>query len=67
MSIYAIRRENETVEKLIFRFKKQVQHSRLVQKVRDKKNWKKSPTKRLERFSALKREEYRKKRREELD
>ena len=64
MAIYAKRRENETVEKLIHRFKKQTQGSRLVQLVRSKKHKTKAPTKRLVRLSALKREENRKKARE---
>lgn len=63
MAIYAVRRENETVEKLIHRFKKQVQGTRLVQVIRAGKHWTKKATKRLVRVSALKRAEYRAKRR----
>jgi len=63
MAVHAIRRENETVEKLINRFKKQTQGTRLVQRVRAKRYRIKAPSKRLVRVSALKREEYREKRR----
>jgi len=62
MAIYSIRRENETVEKLINRFKKQVQNSRIVLKVKSKKHWVKPLTKRLIRLAAIKRSYYRKKR-----
>lgn len=66
MAIYAVRRENETVEKLINRFKKQTQGTRLVQLVREQKHWKKSKTKRLTRISAIKRASNREKRKKEL-
>ena len=62
MAIFAQRRENETVEKLIHRFKKQVQGTRLVQVIREQKHWTKKENKRSIRISALKRDEYRKKR-----
>ena len=65
MAVYAIRRENETVEKLINRFKKQTQGTRLVQKVRAKRYRVKAASKRLIRLSALKREFYRARRRKE--
>lgn len=65
MTIHAVRRENETVEKLINRFKKQTQNSRLVQQVRAERYWVKAPTKRLTRLVALKREFFRAKRRKE--
>ena len=66
MTIAAKRRENETVEKLIHRFKKQTQSSRLVPLVRKLKHWSQAPSKRLIRQSALKREENRARRRSEL-
>lgn len=66
MAVYAIRRENETVEKLISRYKKQVQGVRLIQQVREKRYWKKSPSKRLIRISALKRSSNRARRRAEM-
>lgn len=59
MSVWAKRRENETVEKLINRFKKQSQNSRFPEKVKEKRYWKKDLTKRQQRISAVKREEYR--------
>ncbi len=65
MAIYAIRRENETIEKLINRLKKQIQGSRLVQLVRKKRYRIKDDTKRLVRGKALKREENREKRRKD--
>ena len=65
MAIYALRRENETVDKLINRFKKQTQSSRIVQRVRAKRYWTKTDTPRLVRKSALKREENRAKKRVE--
>ena len=65
MAIYALRRENETVDKLINRFKKQTQSSRIVQRVREKRYWTKDDTRRLVRKSALKREENRAKKRVE--
>ena len=63
MAIYAKRRENETVEKLIARFKKQTHGFRLIPMVKGKRYRSKKPTKRLIRFAAIKREEYRAKRR----
>jgi ribosomal protein S21 len=62
MAIFAQRRENETVEKLIHRFKKQVQGTRLVQAIREQKHWTQKDNKRSVRISALKRNEYRQKR-----
>ena len=61
--IYAIKRDGETNEKLVNRFKKQSHWFRLVPKVRAARYNRKKPTKRLARVSALKREEYRAKRR----
>jgi ribosomal protein S21 len=66
MTICAKRRENETVEKLISRFKKQTQGTRLVQLVRDQRYFKKQPTKRLIRVSALMRSQNRAKRQLEI-
>ena len=62
MAIYAIRWERETSEKVANRFKKQVRNFRLVIKKRATRYNVKKPTKALQRQSALKREEYRKKR-----
>ncbi len=66
MAVYAVRRENETIEKLIWRMKKQVQHKRLVQNVRGKRYFLKKLTKRLGKIRALKRESNRTIRRKEL-
>ena len=62
MAIYAIRWEKETSEKVANRFKKQVRNFRLVIKKRATRYNKKKPTKILLRQSALKRSEYREKR-----
>jgi len=66
MAIYAVRRENETIEKLIGRMKKQVQHKRLVQRVRTKRYFVKKLTKRLVKNRALKRESNRDIKRKEV-
>lgn len=65
MAIYAVRRENETVEKLINRFKKQTQGTRLVQLVRAQRYNTKTPSRRLVRLAALKRTEHRARRAKE--
>lgn len=62
MAIYAIRWERETSEKVANRFKKQVRNFRLVIKKRATRYNTKKPTKALQRQSALKKAEYRKKR-----
>lgn len=66
MAIYAIRWERETSEKVANRFKKQVRNFRLVIKKRATRYNVKKPTKTLQRQSAVKREEYRKKRKTAL-
>lgn len=63
--IRAIKKEGETNEKLVNRFKKQVHGFRLVPKVRAARYFWKASTKRQERISALKREQYRAKRRKD--
>lgn len=62
MAVYAIRWERETSEKVANRFKKQVRNFRLVIIKRATRYNNKKPTKSLQRQSALKREDYRKKR-----
>lgn len=62
MAIYAIRWERETSERVANRFKKQVRNFRLVIQKRATRYNNKKLTKRLVRQSALKREDYRKKR-----
>lgn len=63
--IHAIRREWETSEKLANRFKKQWHWYRLVPQTRKKRYHLKKLTKIATRISALKREEYRIKRKRE--
>ena len=55
MATYAVKRKNETVDKLINRFKKQTQGCRLVLRVRAKRYFTKLETQRQVRLSALKR------------
>ncbi|MBI5414918.1 30S ribosomal protein S21 [Candidatus Peregrinibacteria bacterium] len=62
MAIYAVRREGETNERLIKRFKKQVQNARILQDLREKRYWAHSPKKRVIRKKALKRAMFREKR-----
>jgi hypothetical protein len=59
MAIYAIRKGDESNDRLQSRFKKQAQESRLVKILRERRTKKKKPTKRLQRLRALKREGYR--------
>lgn len=62
MAIYAIKKGEETNDRLQQRFKKQVQKTNLIKVLRDRKNHKvKNPkrNKRLGRMRALKREGYR--------
>jgi ribosomal protein S21 len=63
MAIHAHRRGEESNDSLLQRWKKQVQRSDLIKILRGRKNFVKKPTKRLERTSAIKREEYRDKNR----
>jgi len=62
MAVYAIRWDRETSEKVANRFKKQVRNFRLVLLKRATRYNVKKPTKALQRQSALKSNEYRKKR-----
>lgn len=66
MKVRAKRRDNETTEKLMNRFKKQTQHLRLVDLVRRKKHWRQAPSKRQIRIAALIKDKYRKQRRKDL-
>jgi ribosomal protein S21 len=59
MAIYAIKHGDESNDRLQQRFKKQVQKSGLVKKLRERGVHKRKPTKRLRRIRALKREEFR--------
>ncbi len=59
MTVYAIKRGEESNERLQSRFKKQCQEARLVRVLRERKYRKKPLTRRLQRIRALKRETYR--------
>jgi len=59
MAIYAIKKGEESSERLQQRFKKQVQKSGLLKLLRERSNYKKPLTRRLQRIRALKREGYR--------
>ena len=62
MAIYAIKKGEETNDRLQQRFKKQVQKTNLIKVLRDRKRHKKKDPKknrRLGRLRALKRESYR--------
>ncbi len=58
--IYAVRRKNENNEKLMRRFKKQVQQEGIVKKIRKDRYFKPKKTKVRVRAEAVKRTEYRK-------
>jgi len=59
MAVYAIKKGEESNERLQSRFKKQVVDSRLIKILRPRKNHKPKVTKRLQRIRALKREGFR--------
>jgi ribosomal protein S21 len=59
MAVYAIKRGEESNDRLQSRFKKQVQEARFVKVLRDRKYRKKALTRRLQRIRALKREGFR--------
>lgn len=59
MAVYAIKKGEESNDRLQSRFKKQVQEARFVKTLRERKTYKKKLTKRLQRIRALKREGYR--------
>lgn len=60
MAIYAVKRGDESADRLVSRFKSQAQNSRLVKMLRERKSFKKKLTRRQQRQRALKREDYRK-------
>lgn len=60
MAVYAIKRGEESTDRLQQRFKSQVQNARFIKTLRERRAFKKKPTSRLRRIRALKREEYRK-------
>ena len=59
MAVYAVKKGSESNERLLNRFKKQVQDTRLVKKLRERARFKGTITKRAIRIRALKREEFR--------
>ena len=59
MSIYAVKKGSESNERLLNRFKKQVQETRLVKFLRERARFHGTNTKRAIRIRALKREEFR--------
>lgn len=59
MAVYAIKKGEESNERLQSRFKKQVQEARFIKVLRDRRTHKKKATKRLQRIRALKREGFR--------
>lgn len=59
MAVYAIKKGEESNERLQSRFKKQVQEARFVKVLRERRTHKKRMTKRLQRIRALKREGFR--------
>ncbi len=59
MAIFAVKRGDETNERLIKRAKKQFQNARILQEVRGRKNHKPAATKRITRKKAIKREGFR--------
>jgi ribosomal protein S21 len=68
MAVWAVKRDdgNETNERLIKRWKRQVNGSRVVNSIKFNRYQKKGMTKRLVREAALKRSEYQEKNRKEM-
>lgn len=64
--IYAVRKKNESADKLMNRFKKQVQHSRIMMEVRQGRYFKKKVAKQYTRNSAVMREQHRSERRQKM-
>jgi hypothetical protein len=59
MAVFAIKKGDESNDRLQSRFKKQVQEARFIKVLRERKTHKKRRTRRLERIRALKREGFR--------
>ncbi len=59
MAIYAIKKGEESNDRLQQRFKKQVQKSNIVKMMRERKTHRRPKTTRLQRIRALKREGFR--------
>ena len=65
MSFYAVKQSGESNERLLNRFKKQVQRSRILIEAKEKMFHQRQPKKRHVRNAAIMREHYRKKRSKE--
>lgn len=63
MAIATVRRESESNERLISRWKKKTQQAGIIQTFRDIKHFKKKPNRTKERDSAIVREKFRAERR----
>ena len=59
MAVYAIKKGDESNDRLQSRFKKQIQEARFIKLLRERRTKKRPKTKRLQRIRALKREEFR--------
>jgi len=59
MAVHAIKRGDESNERLQSRFKKQFQEARVLKVLRERKTHKRRVTRRLQRIRALKREGFR--------
>ena len=63
MAIYAVKHGDESSDRLFQRFKKQVQKTGLMKKLRERSVHKKKPNERAQRLRALTREKFRAERR----
>lgn len=59
MPVVVYKNQKESVDRLISRFNKKVQGSRVILEVKNRRYYKKTSTKRLVRQAAIKREYYR--------
>ncbi len=62
MTVVVYKNQKESLDRLISRFNKRVQGSRIILEVKNRRYYKKAKTRRLVRASAIKREFYRAKR-----
>ena len=59
MAVYALRKGQESNDSLFQRWKKQVQQTGILKTLRERSTRKRTPSKRLQRVRALKREDHR--------
>lgn len=59
MAVFALKKGDESNDRLQSRFKKQVQEARFIKVLRERRTRKKPLTRRLQRIRALKRESFR--------